>query len=129
MMSNSSFRFKQFAVSRADLYDLIVSNPPFFSRSLLPPDAGRAHARHSVSLSLDDLLHGADRCLSPDGRLALILPADRLPELLQLLFAISTSTSEKNGAQLACNVVKPKFQAKKRLSSPVSRKIVVILAS
>lgn len=76
--------FQQFAVSRADLYDLIVSNPPFFSRSLLPPDAGRAHARHSVSLSLDDLLHGADRCLSPDGRLALILPADRLPELLQM---------------------------------------------
>ncbi len=76
--------FQQFALHPPRLFDLIVSNPPFFSRSLLPPDAGRAHARHSVSLSLDDLLHGADRCLSPEGRLALILPADRLPELLQM---------------------------------------------
>ena len=76
--------FQQFALHPPRLFDLIVSNPPFFSRSLLPPDAGRAHARHSVSLSLDDLLQGAECCLSQDGRLALILPAERLPELQQM---------------------------------------------
>lgn len=75
--------FQPFAIGCSASYDLIVSNPPFFTRSLLPPDAGRVHARHSVSLSLDELLQGSLRCLSPDGCLALILPAGRLGELVQ----------------------------------------------
>ncbi len=76
--------FQQFAGEAPNRYDLIVSNPPFFTRSLLPPDAVRADARHSVSLSLDALLQGAERCLSPKGHLAMILPSDRLTELVAL---------------------------------------------
>lgn len=76
--------FQQFALHPPRLYDLVVSNPPFFTRSLLPPDAGRADARHSVSLSLEALIRDAHRCLSPVGRLALILPADRLAEMKAL---------------------------------------------
>ncbi len=76
--------FQKFKVDVAGRYDLIVSNPPFFTKSLLPPDAGRADARHSVSLSLRDLLQGAHQSLLPHGRVALILPADRLTELAAL---------------------------------------------
>ncbi len=50
-------------------YDLIVSNPPFFSNSLLPPKATRQVARHTGTLSFDDLLHA-----TKGGRLAIILP-------------------------------------------------------
>lgn len=57
-------------------YDLIVSNPPFFLDSLKAPDPRRSDARHADSLRYGDLVVGADRNLAPDGRLALILPAD-----------------------------------------------------
>jgi tRNA1Val (adenine37-N6)-methyltransferase len=50
-------------------YDLVVSNPPFFSNSLLPPKASRQRARHTESLSHDDLLLAAK-----NKRLAVVLP-------------------------------------------------------
>ena len=55
-------------------FDLLVSNPPYYDRSLLPPDAGRTTARHTVSLDSAGLLAAADRLLAPEGRLAVVLP-------------------------------------------------------
>jgi tRNA1Val (adenine37-N6)-methyltransferase len=57
-------------------FDLIVSNPPYFSNSLLPPAAARAQARHTRSLGLDELMDHALRLLNPKGRFALILPLE-----------------------------------------------------
>ncbi|MBS1659379.1 MAG: methyltransferase [Bacteroidetes bacterium] len=57
-----------------ETYDLIVSNPPYFSSSLLPPEQDRAAARHDLRLTATDLLKAATRLLKDDGRLALILP-------------------------------------------------------
>jgi tRNA1Val (adenine37-N6)-methyltransferase len=76
--------FRQFAGSTSKRFDLIISNPPYFSDSLLPPDKQRAGARHSVSLTLDDLLCFARKCLKSDGTLALILPYDKSDELKRL---------------------------------------------
>jgi tRNA1Val (adenine37-N6)-methyltransferase len=59
-------------------YDLIVSNPPFFSNSLLPPTAGRTMARHTTSLSHEELLASVSRLLAPGGRLALIVPGNEI---------------------------------------------------
>ncbi|MEX1240962.1 MAG: methyltransferase [Cyclobacteriaceae bacterium] len=55
-------------------YDLIVTNPPYFVDSLLPPDEKRKRARHAQELSSEDLLKNAVRLLSKRGRLAVILP-------------------------------------------------------
>lgn len=55
-------------------YALIVSNPPYFIDSLLPPDQKRTLARHAERLSFDELLQAVDRLLSADGRFAVILP-------------------------------------------------------
>lgn len=57
-------------------YDLIVSNPPYFSRSLKNPDAQRAQARHDDDLPLEQLLEGSKNLLTPQGRIALILPVE-----------------------------------------------------
>jgi tRNA1Val (adenine37-N6)-methyltransferase len=57
-----------------DSYDLIVSNPPYFSGSLLPPDPARTAARHDATLTYDDLLRSARRLLSPTGRMGVIIP-------------------------------------------------------
>lgn len=55
-------------------YDLIVSNPPFFRRSLLPPTQSRQAARHTETLSFEDLLISVKRLLNPNGTFALVLP-------------------------------------------------------
>ena len=55
-------------------YDLIVSNPPYFSNSLLPPEQHRTRARHTQSLTFENLLASAKRLLSPEGRFSVILP-------------------------------------------------------
>ena len=57
-------------------FDLILTNPPYFSESLLPPDSGRAAARHTCALSFDSLADAVVRMLAPEGRFALILPVD-----------------------------------------------------
>ncbi|MDD4632278.1 tRNA1(Val) (adenine(37)-N6)-methyltransferase [Proteiniphilum sp. UBA5510] len=76
--------FRDYASLWQERFDLIVSNPPWFENSLLPPDAGRTTARHSVSLTLQELLCTAKCCLKQDGLLALILPFDKRQELKQL---------------------------------------------
>lgn len=77
-------RVKQVALQQfreEENFSLIISNPPYFSGSLLPPSERRVHARHDASLPMADLLAGASRLLSPEGRLALILPAASFTEL------------------------------------------------
>jgi tRNA1Val (adenine37-N6)-methyltransferase len=58
------------------LYDLVVSNPPFFNDSLLPPAQGRQAARHTETLSFDDLLMSVKRLLDPRGIFAIVLPVN-----------------------------------------------------
>ncbi len=55
-------------------YDLIVSNPPYFINSWLPPEKKRTQARHTQSLSFESLLASTTRLLASQGRLAVILP-------------------------------------------------------
>lgn len=55
-------------------FDLIVSNPPYFINSLKAPEQRRSTARHTDTLSYRELVESAVRNLSPDGRLAVILP-------------------------------------------------------
>jgi tRNA1Val (adenine37-N6)-methyltransferase len=55
-------------------YDLIVSNPPYFVNSWLPPDEKRGKARHTQELSFDKLLSASVRLLDESGKLAVILP-------------------------------------------------------
>ncbi len=56
-------------------YDHIVTNPPWFVDSLSSPDTFRTIARHSHSLSYDDLINCCFRLLKPEGRVSLIVPA------------------------------------------------------
>jgi tRNA1Val (adenine37-N6)-methyltransferase len=55
-------------------YDMIVSNPPYFQNSLLNPSAERSAARHSHSLSMDDLIDGVITLLDPSGSYHMIMP-------------------------------------------------------
>ncbi len=61
-------------MGRGKGFDLIVTNPPYFIDSLKNPDPSKSVARHNDNLSHKDLLEGADRLLSDEGDLQLILP-------------------------------------------------------
>jgi tRNA1Val (adenine37-N6)-methyltransferase len=58
------------------VYDLIVSNPPFFSEALVSPDARRALARHTGELTYGQLTECAAAALTPGGVLAVVVPFD-----------------------------------------------------
>ncbi len=55
-------------------YDLIISNPPFFSGGTFSLDENRTNVRHTVKLPHGDLLSAARKLLSKEGKLCIILP-------------------------------------------------------
>lgn len=65
-------------------FDLIVSNPPYFQDSLKNPNAQRATARHTDTLSFAELIAHSARLLQEDGILALVLPIEAEQEILTL---------------------------------------------
>ena len=68
----------------AQPYDLIVSNPPYFQSSLKNPNAQRATARHTDTLSYNELIAHATRLLNSTGILALVLPIEAEKEIITL---------------------------------------------
>lgn len=79
-------------------YDLIISNPPYFNSGVADPDTPRLVARHQGVLSPKTLLQHAGPLLSPDGRLAMIVPADQAHDL------INDARSHGLYLRRACNV-------------------------
>ena len=61
---------------RERFYNLIVSNPPYFQNSLKNPDESRKTARHTDTLTYDELIRHSVRLLADNGTLSLILPAE-----------------------------------------------------
>lgn len=63
-------------VENPESFDLIISNPPFYTNSLHNPDIRKKLARHADYDFFDRLLLYAFKKLSPSGSLSLILPSD-----------------------------------------------------
>jgi tRNA1Val (adenine37-N6)-methyltransferase len=67
-----------------NIYDLIVSNPPYFQDSLKNPDSQRAMARHTDTLSYEELLKHSARLLTNNGIIALVLPIEAEKQIIVL---------------------------------------------
>ena len=74
-------RLQDWRLDIENCYDLIVSNPPYFQNSLKNPDPGRKTARHTDSLSFEELIAHSVRLLAENGVFALILPAEAEEEI------------------------------------------------
>ncbi len=61
-------------------YDLIFSNPPFFTETLHSPSGRKAQARHADALPTEEIMNFAAAHLNGNGRLSLILPAEHETE-------------------------------------------------
>ena len=58
-------------------YDFIISNPPFYESDLRSPEMKKNNARHSESLTLDELLSVIQSSLLEKGTFAILLPFTR----------------------------------------------------
>lgn len=70
----------QFSILNSQ-FDSVLCNPPFFENSLKSPDAARTMARHTDTLSFDELARSAARLLSPEGELSVVIPYDRAHDM------------------------------------------------
>lgn len=66
-------------------YDMVICNPPFFQNSLQGDNATRNMARHTNSLSYEDLLWSFDRVLADEGYASILLPVTEFSMWEELL--------------------------------------------
>lgn len=83
---------------QAQLFDAVVCNPPYHEETLLPPDAQRRDARHTVSMPFSQLVDCASRLLTDGGVLSVVLPS--------LAFDSFNQLCEQSGLRLSrlCHV-------------------------
>lgn len=65
---------QEFVEEIDDEYDFIISNPPFYTSTYKNLSEERAMARHTESLTYNELLEGTSKLLSDIGSCAFIIP-------------------------------------------------------
>ncbi|WP_159947071.1 tRNA1(Val) (adenine(37)-N6)-methyltransferase [Polaribacter septentrionalilitoris] len=79
--------FQEFAKEIAEeeeTYDLIISNPPFYTDDYQSDDIARNKARFTSSLTFEDLLFGVSRILSENGSFSVIIPFKEEKEFVDI---------------------------------------------
>jgi tRNA1Val (adenine37-N6)-methyltransferase len=79
---NSSIQL--FTENNNEKFDLIVSNPPFFINSLKAPDKSRNTARHTDTLSFEDLVDSAVKLLAEKGKFTVIIPYSNEKDFIKI---------------------------------------------
>ena len=112
---------EEFTEENEDNYDLIVSNPPFYSAEYKTENLQRDLARFSDALPFDHLLESVSRLLSNDGMFSVIIPYTEEQSFINLassfnLFPISilhvkgTPTSEIKRSLIAFTFIESKVK-------------------
>jgi tRNA1Val (adenine37-N6)-methyltransferase len=65
---------QEYSIQKERQYDLIVTNPPFYSNYLKSEKENVNVAYHSIALPTEDLLKAVKKLLHPSGRLLVLLP-------------------------------------------------------
>ena len=76
-------------------FECIVCNPPFFTESVLPPDASRALSRSAGLLPLDRLVGKVRSLLADEGVFSLIVPAVLMKDIVSMCLACGLRLSRR----------------------------------
>ena len=72
---NASFqKFADDTYNEKETYDLIVSNPPFYTEDYITKNSSRNKARFTTSLTFKQLIAGVSKILSKSGFFSTIIP-------------------------------------------------------
>ncbi len=74
----------EFIEEPEDEYDLIVSNPPFYSAEFSSGDQARDRARFASAMPFDQLAEAAGLLLSQEGKFAIILPFEEEEKFIRM---------------------------------------------
>jgi len=75
---------EEFVEEIEDKYDLIISNPPFYSSDYKSGNEQRDLARFEDALPFNHLIDSASKLLSEDGTFAVIIPFNEEEKLINL---------------------------------------------
>ncbi len=67
-----------------DKFDLIVSNPPFFTQGILPENTQRQLARHTAEFSFEVFFEKVATLLTKEGILAIVIPKTDAETLVKI---------------------------------------------
>ncbi|MDA3892928.1 MAG: methyltransferase [Salinivirgaceae bacterium] len=67
---------QDFSIGRNATYDLIVSNPPYFTQSQKATTEARTYARHNDSLSPEALFNSVNNLLKKTGKFCVVIPSE-----------------------------------------------------
>jgi tRNA1Val (adenine37-N6)-methyltransferase len=91
-LSVEHLAFQEFSPDRK--YELIVSNPPYFSNHLKTTNQARNIALHAESLTFQELAKGVSEALAPQGCFYAILPERQMEELIGHLLQMDIYASD-----------------------------------
>lgn len=74
---------QDFLQKSSEKYDLVISNPPYFFRSMKSVSKKRNISRHDDSLSFDELIEGSIELMTPGASLWVILPVNESREFME----------------------------------------------
>ena len=86
-MKVECMRLQEIPAAYLEKFSLILCNPPFESGGFENADPKKAVCRKELSLTLDELIESAKRCLKYGGRFVLCHRADRSAEVIAALHA------------------------------------------
>lgn len=75
---------QSFTQNTKQIFDCIISNPPFFENSLKPHLHKKSIGKHTEFLSLEELCLSASRLLTRDGTFYTILPLPTFRKFIQI---------------------------------------------
>ena len=111
------------------LFDTIVSNPPYFIDSLKCPDSQRNTARHTDTLDANTLVSKVSQWLHPQGHFSVILPSDQSDKLIETALSHGLYLS-RHTAVITRPGLPPKrslLEFRKSASQPILNEFVIEL--
>nr|WP_321450579.1 methyltransferase [uncultured Carboxylicivirga sp.] len=109
-------------------FDLIISNPPFFNNSLKSSDQARNLARHTDSLSYEELFYCSHQLSEEDATLSFIIPSVSEKDVIQIINDYDYNLSQVLRVQGDINkqIVRTLFEFKTKPVSSISEKNICI---